>query len=110
MAAEWQTVEAIARTQAIDLWYLFPLGVAVNRLLKRYGQIKVTWSRRLDLIFGSHDWYDAFYQLKAEPTLFGEEDFTIGNVAEFDGIGDFFVERAARHLQGRRGRATSAPV
>ena len=32
MQMEWQTIEAIASTQAIDLWLLFPLGIGVTRL------------------------------------------------------------------------------
>jgi three-Cys-motif partner protein len=99
MAVDWKTVEAVARTQAIDLWYLFPLGVAVNRLLKRDGQIKEPLSRRLDQIFGSHDWYDAFYQVKAEANLFGDSVCT-GKVADFDGIGDYFVERLRGVFKG----------
>ncbi|MFZ1979036.1 MAG: three-Cys-motif partner protein TcmP [Bacteroidota bacterium] len=34
MQVSWSTIEAIAETKAIDLWLLFPLGVAVNRLLR----------------------------------------------------------------------------
>jgi three-Cys-motif partner protein len=34
MAVEWSTIREIANTKAIDLWILFPLGQAVNRLLK----------------------------------------------------------------------------
>jgi three-Cys-motif partner protein len=30
MQIPWSTIEVIAKTQAIDLWYLFPLGIAVN--------------------------------------------------------------------------------
>ncbi len=33
MQVEWSTIEALAATKAIDLWYLFPLGVGVARLL-----------------------------------------------------------------------------
>ncbi|WP_335164969.1 hypothetical protein [Nostoc sp.] len=29
MQIPWSTIEAIAHTEAIDLWYLFPLGVAM---------------------------------------------------------------------------------
>lgn len=39
MQVEWKTIEAVARTNAIDMWYLFPIGVAVNRLLRRDGRI-----------------------------------------------------------------------
>jgi len=39
MQVEWQTIEAIAKTKAIDMWLLFPLGIGVNRLLTRSGDI-----------------------------------------------------------------------
>jgi three-Cys-motif partner protein len=35
MQVDWPLIETIARTEAIDLWLLFPLGVAVNRLLTK---------------------------------------------------------------------------
>ncbi len=35
MQVTWDTIKAIAKTKAIDLWYLFPLGVGINRLLKK---------------------------------------------------------------------------
>jgi three-Cys-motif partner protein len=35
MQVDWATIEAIASTKAIDLWLLFPLGMAVNRLLTK---------------------------------------------------------------------------
>jgi three-Cys-motif partner protein len=35
MQVDWAIIEAIAATKAIDLWLLFPLAVAVNRLLCR---------------------------------------------------------------------------
>jgi len=37
MQVDWSTIEAIAATEAIDRWILFPLGQAVNRLLTRNG-------------------------------------------------------------------------
>jgi three-Cys-motif partner protein len=37
MEVEWNVIEALARTEAVDLWYLFPLGIGVNRLLTRSG-------------------------------------------------------------------------
>ena len=92
MQVQWQTIEAIAKTQAIDLWILFPLGVAVNRLLKRDGQIDQAWRHRLNEMFGTKDWYDAFYEEKITMDLFGEQKTTqkIGNL---DMIGHYFVKR-----------------
>lgn len=42
MQVEWTTITAIAATEAIDLWVLWPLGVGVNRLLTRSGAIPAT--------------------------------------------------------------------
>lgn len=47
MQVKWSTVEAIAATKAIDLWLLFPLGQAVNRLLKKDGKINNINRKRL---------------------------------------------------------------
>jgi len=64
MQIPWSTIEAIAKTQAIDLWYLFPLGIGVNRLLKRDANIPEAWRIRLDNIFGTSNWYEEFYKPK----------------------------------------------
>jgi len=92
MQMSWDTLKAIAKTKAIDLWILFPLGVAVNRLLRRDGQISPGWQRRLDDFFGTPDWRESFYKTKTEENLFGRETRT-EKIADFDSIARFFVER-----------------
>lgn len=92
MQVTWDTMKAIAKTKAIDLWILFPLGIGVNRLLRRDAKISEAWQRRLDDFFGTRDWQDAFYETKTEEGLFGNEAKT-EKVADFDSIGRFFVER-----------------
>lgn len=92
MQVEWKTIEAIARTQAIDLWILFPLGVAVNRLLRKDGNIDPIIRSRLDRLFGATDWYDAFYRTVSRVGLFGEET-TVEKVGGFELIGNYFVKR-----------------
>jgi len=92
MEVEWNTIEAIASTQAIDLWLLFPLGVAVNRLLRRDGQIDETVKKKLDRFFGTTDWFDQFYQTKTTDSLFGIESVT-EKVVNFEGISRYFVKR-----------------
>lgn len=91
MSVEWRTIEAIARTRAIDLWVLFPSGIGVNRLLPKSGNVPDGWSRRLDSIFGTHDWHDEFYRVERRPTLFGDEDKAVK--AGLDRIGAFFINR-----------------
>ena len=92
MEVEWQTVTAIANTQAIDLWILFPLGIAVNRLLKRDGDVDTTVRHKLDRFFGTPGWYDTFYEIASSPTLFGEE-MVVRKKSDFQSIAQYFVQR-----------------
>lgn len=93
MQTSWRTIEAIANTKAIDLWLLFPLGIAVNRLMRRDGKITPAHRRRLDELFGATDWYEAFYRKKEKPSLFDDDEGRMEKVANFDSIGQYFVER-----------------
>jgi three-Cys-motif partner protein len=91
MQVEWKTIEAVARTGAIDLWLLFPLGIGVNRLLTKSGEIPESWRRRLNLLLGGETWYDELYWVEHEPTLFGEADHVVKATTET--IGRYFNER-----------------
>jgi three-Cys-motif partner protein len=92
MQVEWDTMKAIADTKAIDLWILFPLGVAVNRLLKKDGNIEDSWCSRLDLMFGTHEWYSEFYKQENQQTLFGESTKII-KVCSLESISNFYIQR-----------------
>jgi three-Cys-motif partner protein len=73
------------------LWLLFPLGIGVNRLLTKSGDIPETWRRRLDLLLGTEDWHKDFYRVESSPTLFGEADRVVK--ATMESIGRFFNNR-----------------
>jgi three-Cys-motif partner protein len=92
MQVHWQTLEAAARTKAVDLWYLFPLGVAVVRLMKRDGSISEKWRSKLDSIFGTKDWFAHFYRRQSDLGLFGEQQ-TVTREGSFDEIKDYFLAR-----------------
>ncbi len=92
MQVEWTTIEAIAKTKAIDLWLLFPLGIGVNRLLTKSGDIPNSWRNRLNLLLGTEDWYDEFYKVEITPTLFGENKETLIK-AKMETIGRYFNNR-----------------
>jgi three-Cys-motif partner protein len=91
MQVEWKTIEAIGKTKAIDLWLLFPLGIGVNRLLTRSGQIPESWRHRLNVLLGNETWYDEFYRVESVPTLFGDSDRVVKATTET--IGRYFNER-----------------
>jgi len=92
MQVEWSTIEALAATKAVDLWYLFPLGVA--RLLTRDGKIDEAWQKRLDQLFGTTEWRARFYQTRTTPSLFGDREELERN-ATVENIQGFIQERLA---------------
>lgn len=92
MQVEWETIVAVAKTKAIDTWILFPLGIGVNRLLKKSGDIPDSWRRCLDRLLGTKAWFDEFYKVRKTTTLFGVEEETVKQ-ASTESIGRYFVER-----------------
>lgn len=92
MQVKWETIEAIAKTKAIDLWILFPLGVAVNRLLRNDGQISEKVKLRLDEMFGTKDWQDKFFQENPQNDLFDPTPKMMKKI-NLNGIADYFNDR-----------------
>jgi three-Cys-motif partner protein len=93
MQVEWNTIRMIAETRAIDLWYLFPLGQAVGRLLKNDGRISPANRKRLNRIFGTESWYEHFYRICDDHDLFSGQSASIKKNAAYEVIGRYFVER-----------------
>ncbi len=93
MQVTWSTIQAIAKTKAIDLWLLFPLGIGVMRMLPNHGQIPAGWRKRLDAMFGETDWYSAFYETQETPSLFGEAEQIKVKSADYSAISRYFVKR-----------------
>ena len=93
MQLTWDTVAAVAKTEAIDTWILFPVS-AVNRLLKKDGNIPEGWRRRLDTMFGEPDWFDVFFP-EEKSSLFGDEVVIRCKAGGMDRIGAYFNKRLA---------------
>lgn len=70
---EWGTLQTIAATGAIDVWYLFPFHAA-NRMLRRDGQIDPAWEAKLNSIFGDNSWRDQLYHDDPQTNLFGADE------------------------------------
>jgi three-Cys-motif partner protein len=99
MQVEWSTIEALAATEAIDLWYLFPLGIGVARLLTHDGNIDESWQKRLDLLFGTSEWRSKFYQVHTTQDLFGDDRETRERNASVAKIEAFIHERLATYFE-----------
>lgn len=99
MQVEWATIEAIAKTKAIDLWLLFPLGIGVNRLLKKSGDIPDNWRARLNGLLGNENWYDEFYKITTTKDLFGNQLEHVEK-ATMETIGRYFNDQLKRVFVG----------
>jgi len=96
MQVDWTTVQAIAKTRALDLWYLIPTGLAIARTMPRAGMPPPAWEARLDRMLGSPSWRDAFYTTDetAQKSLFDDPTSTkLTRTANIDRIEEFVVER-----------------
>lgn len=105
LQVRWKTIEELAQTRACDVWYLFPIG-GVIRMLPSSGQMEPMWELKLDTLFGTTDWREAFYADNIQGDLFGDAS-RIKNANEtkilsyikdrmrsvFAGISDFAILR-----------------
>ena len=94
----WSTLENIAKTKAVDVWYLFPFA-ALNRMLPRNGNY-ASWENCIDRLLGASDWRTEFYKKNPQMTLFdmglvedlGEEDHLIKD-AKPEHIKEYILKR-----------------
>lgn len=68
----WETVRALAATGKFDVIINCPIHMAINRLVKRDGEIPQNWKEQLDAFFGTREWYDVSYDTRDD--LFGAGD------------------------------------
>ena len=70
MHVPWETINRIAKTRALEVFLNFPVGMAIQRLLRRNGQFSAKERAKLDDYFGDKGWFDVVYSKNA--TLFGD--------------------------------------
>ncbi len=71
MQVPWSTIAEIGETRAIEVFINFPVGMAIQRLLKNSGEFTQEQRSRLDQYFGTNDWYPLLYDSTQD--LFGEK-------------------------------------
>lgn len=96
---KWTTIEAIARTGAIDLWYLFPAGLGVHRQIGKDAKVHTTHQASLDEVLGTPDWRQTFIEEKEGIDLFGGTK-ELAKVATPKSITHFMIERMGEIFEG----------
>ena len=64
----WSTLENVAQTKSIDVWYLFPFS-ALERMLPKNGKYDM-WEDCIDRLLGDFGWREKFYKKDPQMTLF----------------------------------------
>jgi len=67
---DWKTMLAIASTQSLDVWFLFSISGVVRQASKDHTKMEDYKKDRLNRLFGTGDWQEAFYKKRTIPGLF----------------------------------------
>lgn len=74
MDVEWSTLETIAKTGAIDVWYLFPYAGLYRQVAKNADALDADKEASLTRVLGTDEWRQAFYVQKRQTDLFGGDN------------------------------------
>ncbi len=85
LQVSWSTLEEIARTGAIDCWFLFPLSGVTRQVTWRDDRQDDDKKRSLDRVLGTTEWREAFYGGAHQNELFGGPGYK-GRDVSSDGI------------------------
>lgn len=96
---DWTTIEAIAATKALDLWYLFPAGLSVFRQISSDGSVDPTHAPSLTRILGTEEWQTAFLKPSQQTDLFDEPAGTEKDVTP-ESAAQFMIERLKTVFEG----------
>ena len=101
MQVPWDTIAEIGRTKAIEIFINFPVGMAIQRLLKRSGEFTSAERNKLDQYFGTDEWYNLLYEPGQD--LFGDE-----NPTKIQDAGDVLVRWYRNRLKEVFGYVSTA--
>jgi len=70
----WETLNLIAQTRAIDVWYLFPLSGAYRQAAKKLCDVDEAKKRALDRCLGTNEWQTSLYSLDPQMDFFNDPE------------------------------------
>lgn len=95
---DWATLERVAGTKSIDVWYLFPFS-ALNRMLPKNGKYG-SWENTIDRLLGDNGWRTEFYKKDPQVSLFdlglidgGEDEDRVIKDASLEHIKEYLISR-----------------
>lgn len=95
----WETIQAIAETEALDLWYLFPAGLGVFRQISNKGTVDPTHEPSITRMLGTEDWKTAFLRPSDQSDLF-DGNLRQDKIVTPESAAQFMIERLKSVFHG----------
>lgn len=100
MQVPWNTITELGATRSVEVLINFPVGTAIQRLLKRSGQFTAREKSKLDRYFGTDEWFDLLYKYNT--------DLVGPHVEKLQESGDILVRWYRKRLKQIFGYVTEA--
>jgi three-Cys-motif partner protein len=99
MTVPWTTLQKVAATQALDVWYLFPLSGVYRQAANDFEKVDESKAASLDEVLGTTAWRDHFYKSNGQVNLLGEEEGKV-RIATPEDIAGFVRGRLSEVFKG----------
>jgi three-Cys-motif partner protein len=92
MNLDWTTLQAVANTELLDVWYLFPISGVYRQAARSMRAVDDHKAAALDRCLGTAEWREAFYRESRQLDLFGDAP-EVSRFANVGGIEQFVRAR-----------------
>lgn len=100
MEVSWDTVQAIAETQALDCWYFFPLSGLYRNAPHDATRLDAHKQASLDRVLGATDWRNRWYAHDSAPKDFFETSAQAVRRADVTAIENYVKDRLRTAFKG----------
>jgi three-Cys-motif partner protein len=100
MQVDWATVEAIAATQSLDVWYFFPLMGLYRQAANLAVKISPRKRARLIKVLGTDEWEAVWYDKPHGPTDLFDRTAEAVRTADVNGIEAYVKRRLETVFKG----------
>lgn len=93
LQVDWATLEALARTEAMDIWYLVSLSGLYRQATKNPSDICDVKRASLTRFLGTDAWERASYNTQIQPGLFGDDTVETKRTDDLGVLEKFVADR-----------------
>jgi three-Cys-motif partner protein len=93
MSVDWSTLELIAKTQALDLWFLFSIAGLVRNLPRSANRLDASKRSAVTRVLGTDEWFDEFYKVPTSRLFRDAMPLPARRTASLDQIEAYVLKR-----------------